>query len=197
MSRLFVAACVALHLTSSASLVAEPLSDTDRQRVLAHLAMTSAWVASEVAGLTAAQEAWRPAPEAWSITDVVEHLAVAEGQYWTQFQDSLSQPTGQKTSVPDDTILWYGIDRTNRARTGEARVPTGRYARTADALAAFAERREVMRAFAATTQEDLRGRLLKQSKMDVYQWLLMISAHAQRHVLQIREIRASAAFPAR
>ena len=85
--------------------------------------MTDAWLASEVAGLTAAQQAWRPTPSAWSVTDVVEHLAVAEAQYWTQLQASLTQPVGQKSSVPDEGILWYGIDRTSRARTGDARVP--------------------------------------------------------------------------
>ena len=26
--------------------------------------------------------------------------------------------------------------------------------------------------------------------MDVYQWFLMISTHSQRHILQIREIKA-------
>ena len=52
-----------------------------------------------------------------------------------------------------------------------------------------------MRTFATTTQEDLRGRLLKDSPMDVYQWLLMISTHSQRHILQIREIKGAAAFP--
>ena len=52
-----------------------------------------------------------------------------------------------------------------------------------------------MRTFTRTTQEDLRGRLLEQSQMSVYQWLLMISSHSQRHVLQIREIKATAGFP--
>jgi hypothetical protein len=31
--------------------------------------------------------------------------------------------------------------------------------------------------------------------MDLYQWCLMISTHAQRHILQIREIKASAGYP--
>jgi hypothetical protein len=31
----------------------------------------------------------------------------------------------------------------------------------------------------------------------VYQWLLMISAHSQRHILQIREIKAHAKYPSR
>lgn len=179
----------------AASVAAAPLSDMDRQRVLAHFAMTDAWLTSEVTGLTPAQQAWRPSQDAWSVTDVVEHLAVAEAQYWTQLQASLTQPVGQRSTVPDDRILWYGVDRTSRARTGEARVPTGRYATTAAALAAFDRQRAVMRTFATVTQEDLRGRLLKDSQMDVYQWLLMISSHSQRHILQIREIKAGPSFP--
>jgi hypothetical protein len=31
--------------------------------------------------------------------------------------------------------------------------------------------------------------------MDVYQWFLMISTHSQRHILQIREIKAASGFP--
>lgn len=62
--------------------------------------------------------------------------------------------------------VWYGIDRTNRQRTGEARVPKGRW-------------------------DDVRGsRRLVGGNMDVFQWFLMISTHSQRHSLQIREITA-------
>jgi hypothetical protein len=190
-----ILAALGLALFSATSIVADPLSDTDRQHVLAHFAMTDAWIASEVASLSPAQQGWKPRPEAWSVTEVVEHLAVAEAQYWTQLQASLTQPLGQKSSVPDDRILWYGIDRTSRARTGEARVPSGRYPTVGAALAAFEQQRGVMRAFATSTQEDLRGRLLKDSQMDVYQWLLMISAHSQRHILQIREIKGAPGFP--
>ena len=193
MRRLLHALVVSTALVSTAA--ADPLSDVDRQRVLAHIAMTDAWLASEVAGLTTAQQTWRPGPTAWSVTDVVEHLAVAEAQYWTQLQASLTRPLGQKSTVSDDRILWYGIDRTQRDRTGDARVPTGRYKGAADALAVFNRQRGEMRAFASTTKEDLRGRLLEDSPMDVYQWLLMISSHSQRHILQIREIKASAGYP--
>jgi hypothetical protein len=52
-----------------------------------------------------------------------------------------------------------------------------------------------MEAFARDTQEDLRGRQLKGGGMDTYQWLLMISTHSQRHILQIREIKAHSAYP--
>jgi hypothetical protein len=134
---------------------------------------------------------------ALALSTALVSTAVAEAQYWSDLQASLTQPLGQKSTVGDDRILWYGIDRTTRDRTGEARVPTGRYKTTTEALAAFDKQRASMRAFATTTQADLRGRLLKDSPMDVYQWLLMISSHSQRHILQIREIKATAEFPKR
>jgi hypothetical protein len=177
--------------------LAAPLSAGDRQRVLSHLEMTEAWLVSELDGLSDAQLTFKMTPESWSIKEVVEHLAIAEPQYWQQVQDSMQQPVGYKSESTDAAILWYGIDRTNRQTTGEARVPKGQFASAKDSLASFQKLRQVMKTFARDTQEDLRGRQLKGGNMDVYQWLLMISTHSQRHILQIREVKAHAAYPKR
>src|SRR5918999_6090551 len=107
-------------------------------------------------------------PESWSIKDVVEHLAIAEPQYWTQLQESLQQPVGYKSESTDAAILWYGIDRTNRTTTGEARVPKGQFASVKQSLASVRTLRATMNRFAKETQEDLRGRQLKGGSMDVY-----------------------------
>jgi hypothetical protein len=167
----------------------------ERQRVIAHFEMTDAWLASELVGLSDAQLTFKMTPESWSIKEVVEHLAIAEPQYWTQLLDSLQLPAGYKSEQTDAAILWYGIDRTNRSTTGEARVPKGKFARVKDAHESFRNLRGTMEAFARDTQEDLRGRQLKGGGMDTYQWLLMISTHSQRHILQIREIKAHSAYP--
>jgi hypothetical protein len=177
---------------------ADPMTAGERQRLVAHLEMTEAWIVSEVEGLSPAQLSWRPSPDAWSVKDVVEHLGIAEPQYWTQLQNSLKAPaTADKPAATDAGILWYGIDRTNRTRTGEARVPDGRFKDAAAALASFRKLRATMLAQAKTSQEDYRGRRLIDGNMDVYQWFLMISSHAQRHILQIREVKSTAGFPAR
>ena len=107
---------------------AEPVTNGDRQRLLAHLDMTESWLVSEVTSLSDEQVRFRRAPDAWSIMDVVEHLAIAEPQYWRQLQESVKQPAGgDKPEATDAGILWYGIDRTNRQKTGEARVPKGKW----------------------------------------------------------------------
>jgi hypothetical protein len=170
------------------------MTEGERQRVLSHYEMTESWLASELADLSKAQLTFQMTPDSWSIQDVVEHLAIAEPQYWQQVQDSLKQPLGYKSESTDAAILWYGIDRTNRQRTGEARVPSGKE----DVKRSFGEFRALrakMRQFAKTTQEDLRARQLQGGNMDVYQWLLMISTHSQRHILQIREVKAHAGYP--
>jgi hypothetical protein len=197
--RRFVA-CAAPFVVMSVVLVAplagEPMKAGDRQRLLAHLEMTESWLVSELDGLSSAQLTFRMMPDSWSIAEVTEHLAIAEPQYWQKVQDSMKQPaTTEKLEATDAGILWYGIDRTNRQKTGEARVPHGTYKTAADALAAFRKLRSTMRDYAQSTGDDLRSRKLLEGNMDVYQWFLMISTHSQRHILQIREVKAHANFP--
>jgi len=169
----------------------------ERQRLVAHFEMTNAWLESEVAGLSKAQLTFRMTPESWSVMEVVEHLAIAEPQYWKNFQDSVAKPVQPdfKPQATDQAMLWYGIDRTNRATTGEARVPRGTYATVNDSLAAFRKLRVEMMEFAKTSDADLRGRPYLTASQDLYQWFLMISTHSQRHILQIREVKVHKDFP--
>jgi hypothetical protein len=173
------------------------LTAAERQRLVAHLEMTEHWLSTEVAGLTTSQLTFRPSPNSWSINDVVEHLAIAEPQYWQQVQASLKAPItpGYKPDATDAGILWYGIDRTERTRTGDARVPDGRFKSMAEALASFTSLRAAMLTLARESQDDFRGRKLIEGNMDVYQWFLMISTHAQRHILQIQEIKGDKGYP--
>jgi hypothetical protein len=160
--------------------------------------MTESWLVSELEGLSADQLKFRITPESWSITDVIEHLAIAEPQYWDQLNKSMQQPAATtKPQATDAAILWYGIDRANRAKTGEARVPTGKWTDVRESFAEFRKLRATMKAYAAKTSDALRSRMLLEGNMDVYQWFVMISSHSQRHILQIREIKAHSNYPAK
>jgi len=79
-----IVACALAGSVMASGLQAEPMKPGDRQRVLAHLEMTESWLGSELQGLSPAQLRHRPSPDAWHILDVVEHLAMAEPQYWKQ-----------------------------------------------------------------------------------------------------------------
>jgi hypothetical protein len=185
-----------LLLSLAASSTAQGLSDGDRQRLLAHLEMTESWLLSELDGLSPEQLKFRMTPESWTIVDVVEHLAIAEPQYWDQLNKSMQRPPStEKLPATDAAILWYGIDRTNRAKTGEARVPKGTWSTVREPLAEFRTLRATMKQYATKTTDSLRSRMLIDGNMDVYQWFLMISSHSQRHILLIREIKAHSGYP--
>jgi hypothetical protein len=48
-----------------------------------------------------------------------------------------------------------------------------------------------------TTKDDLRSRYVERQNCDAYQWALLISTHEQRHIQQIRELKAHPKYPKR
>lgn len=183
----------AMALTAAAPTTPTAL---DRQRLLAHLEMTESWLADEVSQLSPQQLAFRPGPKSWNALDCVEHLVLAENEYWKMFKKAMAAPPSRKgTPSTDLDRLWYGIDRTERTTTIPSETPKSTYKDVATALADFRKLRAAIRDYAASTQEDWRHHLVPDWGRDSYQWLLMISAHSQRHVLQIREIKHNPAFP--
>jgi len=168
----------------------------ERQRLVAHLEMTESWLADEVSGLSPAQLQFRPAPGAWSIMEVVEHLVVAEPIYWQDLRRAMqAPPSSPRRSGTDADILWYGIDRTQRQKAVAAEEPKGQMRDLGAGLDAFRKLHAQMLRYARTTDDDLRSHVVEREGSDAYQWLLLISAHEQRHILQIREIKADPKFP--
>ncbi len=195
MIRTAVTSIVAISLASAA--FAGPMTTGERQRLVAHLEMTESWLADEIENLSEAQWKFKMTPTSWSVEEVVMHLAIAEPQYWDQFNQSLAKPAQAdfKPQATDLAMLWYGIDRTQRTTTGEARVPRDQFKDMQSAHASFKKLRAEMMKVAKETQEDLRGRQFLTASQDLYQWFLMISTHSQRHIMQIREVKAHRDFP--
>jgi hypothetical protein len=190
-------AATALLLATPLAALAGPMTTGERQRLVAHFEMTEAWLESEVSGLSDAQLKFKMTPESWSVEEVVMHLAIAEPQYWDQFKESLAKPVKPdfKPQVTDAQMLWYGVDRTQRTTTGDARVPRSQFPNMKASLASFKKLRVEMMKTAKESQEDLRGRQYLTASQDLYQWFLMISTHSQRHILQIREVKAHQNYP--
>jgi hypothetical protein len=177
---------------------ASPLTALERQRLIAHMEMTEGWLAEELSGLSPAQVQFRPAPGTWSISEVLEHLVVAEPIYWQDLREAMKAAPAGRTSVTTDAdILWYGIDRTHRETAIAAEAPKGRLRDPRAGLDALRKLHAEMLRYVRATDDDLRSHVVKRQGCDAYQWLLMITAHEQRHVLQIREIKADAKYPKR
>jgi len=74
-------------------------------------------------------------------------------------------------------------------------VPTGQLKDLRSGLDSYRKDHERLVQFVKTTDVDLRSYIVARQGCDAYQWALLISTHEQRHVLQIREIKADRRFP--
>jgi hypothetical protein len=193
-----IAVAALVSIVAARSPAAAAMTDLERQRLAAHLDMTAGWLLDEVAGLTAAQIRFRRAPDAWSIAEVLEHLVVVAPIYWRDLQEALDQPPGDRSrAMTDADVLWYGIDRTRRELAIPSERPAGPSRDLTAALDAYRTHHDRLRRYVTTTGDDLRRHVVRRQGCDAYQWALMISTHEQRHVLQIREIKADPKFPKR
>ena len=189
-------ALIATSLTLAAVVSsAEPLTRLERQRLVAHMEMTARWLEDQVSGLSPAQLAFRPSPTAWSILDVVDHLVVVGPIYWKNLQNATPVSAGRAGAMNDADVLWYGIDRTDREIALQTEEPSQKLRDLELGLKAYRAQHAELLQYVRTTKDDLRGRLVERQNCDAYQWALLISTHEQRHIQQIREIKANPKFP--
>jgi hypothetical protein len=97
----------------------------------------------------------------------------------------------------DVDILWYGIDRGRPETALATENPKGDLRSIRSGLEAYRKNHARLLEYIRTTKDDLRNRVVERQGCDAYQWALLISTHEQRHILQIREIKADPKFPAR
>jgi hypothetical protein len=186
---------VALVLATVTPAAAQ-MTDLERQRLVAHLEMTASWLEDELSNLSPAQVEFRRAPGTWNILEVLEHLVVVGPIYWNDLRQGVEgPPTSENVSSGDATILWYGIDRTNREPAVPPETARGELRDVATGLAQYRKDHARLLDYIKTTKDDLRHRIVQRQLCDAYQWALLISTHEQRHILQIREVKAAQGYP--
>ena len=184
-----------LNLTVVVGSAEPPITDLERQRLVAHLEMTASWLEDEVRGLSTAQATFRPARNSWTILEVLDHLVVVGPIYWKDLQSAKEVSTGRAGMMNDVDVLWYGIDRTNRETALATEEPSRKLQDVLSGLNSYRTQHARLLQYIRTTKDDLRRRIVERQNSDAYQWALLTSTHEQRHILQIREIKRDAKFP--
>jgi hypothetical protein len=179
------------------------LSAAEREIALASLQATHDAFLNSIAGLSEKQWKFKPAPDRWSVAEVSEHIAVSEssifGLVQKQIMTSPAAPEKRaQVAGKDATVLKMVPDRTHKAQAPEFLKPTNRWATEADVAKAFEDSRKTTMDYVRTTNDDLRdhfGPHPMLGPLDAYQWILLISAHSERHTKQIEEVKADPNFP--
>lgn len=186
---------------------AETLSKGERDQAMSHLHATRKQVLDMISPLSEAQWKFKAGPDRWSIAECAEHITETENMLRGLIQQSAKRlpvdetkraAKASKRDASNKAVLAQMTDRTKRASApGEIR-PTGRFSSKPALIAALNERRDATIRYVETTEDDLRGRYFQMGpgqEMDLYEMILMISGHAERHLLQMKEVTAAPGYP--
>ncbi len=185
-------------LSLSALVFAQPLTKGERDRAMSELHASRKQLIDAVAGLNAKQLDFKATPEAWSIAEITEHLAMTEDLLFNTHKQVAAAPADPAASAKqkDEELLKSIRSRDEKVKAPPMLHPKKNFPSTDAALAAFKERRDRTIAFVETTTGDnLRHKIVPNFGMDAYQIFLLMAAHTQRHVEQINEAKAATGYP--
>ncbi len=193
--RLALAALAVSAVSSTAS-----LTESEQKEGMAQLERTRAGVLEATKGLSEAQWKFKPAPDRWSIAEVMEHIALTEDLLLKRISNDVMQAPAGKADRDyksiDRQVLSAIADRSHKAQAPSAVTPNGRW-QPQESLDRFLKTRQRTREVLKTTpglREHVTDSPIGQP-LDGYEWVLYISAHSERHTKQILEVKADPSFP--
>ncbi len=145
------------------------------------------------------QYGFSPAPERWSVAQLVEHLSIVEGNVATLLDKLLgkAEESNADAAAPDDfepVSIEEFVERSRSVKyeAPERIRPTGTLP-LADSLARLRESRAALYTLRPRV-ERADGRAIRfphpaWGPLDLYQWLLFVGAHEDRHLSQIEALK--------
>lgn len=191
----------AMILIGSGAFAQQKLTKEERSTAINHLKQTQSELLIAVKDLSEDQLNYTPAEGAWSIAQIVEHIAISEKNIFGIVEMTLkNEPDPSKRSevmMSDEQLLAMISSRDQKVKTRPEFEPSNSFGSYQASLDAFNAKRKSNILFVKKTKEDLRDRYFDFpfGKVDAYQVILFMSGHTQRHMKQIVEVIRSEGFP--
>jgi hypothetical protein len=190
-------------LLSLPLLAGEPLSRKDRDFAMSHMHSTRKLFLDSVAGLSAEQWNFKAGPDRWSIAECAEHIAASESFIFGLVEKLAAAPAAtpeiiEKTKGKDEAVIKGVPDRSSKFQAPEPIKPKKLSANPQEYVEKFTAARDRNIAYLDKTDASLRDKVTPHpalGPLDAYQWALLVSAHTERHTLQIVEVKAADGYP--
>jgi len=178
------------------------LTSEERKSAVDYYLQTKARLLKDLKGLSEAQLNWKADTSRWSIYQCTEHIALSENMIFQWVQMTEHQPaTPDKRSevkVTTEQLKAAVLDRSRKAQAPEMLKPETQFPSSETALKAYISRRDSTIDYIRNTQDDLKDHFVTHpafGTVDLYQMLILLAAHSERHTLQIEEVMANPNFP--
>lgn len=166
-----------------------------------YLEETKEALKESIEDLTDAQMKFKPAQDAWSIAEIVEHIMITDAEFKKMLEAKIAEgETPERRSeikMTDDEVLGFITNRSEKVKTSPQFVPESKFKTSDDALEAFKDQWEDITDFLKDQDSDFRNYILDFpfGAMDGHQAMLFMAGHANRHIAQIEEVKLHPEFP--
>lgn len=187
---------------SSFGPTSEALTKEDRKAIISYLKKTRADLVQKVKSLTDEQWHFKPAPDKWSVAEICEHILKAETVVLKRV-DNL-EGKDHKPELMDGykekgvELIDFIVGRSQKFQAPEPVAPTGTMASPEEFIKSFEARRNETYTFVKSIDKPIKayyevfGPI---GEVNGYHWLMFISAHTERHILQLTEVLSDPGFP--
>ena len=172
------------------------------EEMLRHLDENRAVLRAAVDGVPRNVRETRPAPDRWSVAEVLEHLTRVETGLTRLLTKRLAEADASTTFLPDaetssvvstinNELL---VDRRYKITAGERVVPTGDLSSEAAWTALDTSRRDLKALVSSYEGRDISSVMMPHpvlGPINAFQWFVFIGTHEARHANQITEIGES------
>ena len=186
-------------LFTGKTLAQESWSEEDRQYLLSNLDRTTDELKAEVDDLTETQWHFKEKPDSWSIAQVIEHLGIYEKKYYDErYVVGLMPPEPELSkSHPADSyyVEWMAEEQAHNAPASD--VPLGLMKGKNNWTYFITGRNRNVEKIKSTevnfnAHYTYRG---NGKRWNIHQLYIILFAHCDRHLRQIRRIKAHPDFP--
>jgi DinB superfamily len=178
------------------------LTQKEREFLINTLNASSDKFENAIRSLSEAQLNFKVKDKKWAIAECIEHVTLAELRFPEIVKEEMTKPSNpeyrSKIRIKDEKIRPKMLSRIWKARSPEVFKPTGKFTNPQEAIDTFRKQRLRTISYIETTNDDLRNHFWKHpltGTIDLYQTLILMSAHLERHVEQMENNKKAACYP--
>ncbi len=183
----------------------QTLTESELDRARLYLEQTRLGIVGAIKKLSDPQWEFKPAPDRWSVAEIVEHIIFVQERVLGPVREKLEStpvaPVHPDCKRVDDIIIYQIPNRLTKFPTPAQ--PSGGLDRTqaVDRLLTNYSRLTEQLETQGLRSHSIESPPLKAisnaayDSMDGYQWILAAAAHTERHTKQVLEVMADPGFP--
>ena len=177
-------------------------TEKDREFALKYAADTRDDFVKQLTGLSDAQLNFRAGEGRWTIGEIAEHIIVVEQALRGMVDGGMKSPMPackDEFRIQDVSVILTITNRQQKFTAPEQVRPNGRWKTVPDLLSNFDSIRKGSMDYMKNMKDDMRGHFANMpfGRLDAFQAYLFMIGHSERHLAQLKEVKADAKYPAK